>query len=249
MEGIQVTPVKEHIAWLNDGSDFPPTGLGDSGFAIIENLASKTNTRGRLPLWKGYQHAYDDTGCPKPKLESPWRTSDQVRTAPPVGRFFSRLVQQRRPSIIVEFGTAFGVSGMYWLHGLEALGNGLLYTFEPNKIWRDVAIENLRAVGSRFVSIAGTFEDEIETLPLPAGGIDIAFVDAIHTSKFVYRQVEMIKARMPAGGTIIVDDINFSEDMRACWMDLSQRPDAEGSAEVNGRVGVIEFSRKVRQIS
>jgi predicted O-methyltransferase YrrM len=243
MQGIEVTPIKEGADW------FPPSMIAsaletdDDGFAAIERRAAKTNAKGRMPLWDGYRNAYGTEG-PKENLKSAWRTSNQVRTAAPVGRFFSRLVQQRRPAIIVEFGTAFGVSGMYWLHGLECVGSGLLYTFEPNKLWQEVAIENLRSVGTRFVAVPGTFEDEIDRLPLPDGGIDIAFVDAIHTSQFVYRQVEMIKARMPRGGTIVLDDINFSDDMQACWQDLSHRPDVAASAEVNGRVGVIAFERR-----
>ena len=46
---------------------------------------------------------------------------------------------QRRPEIIVEFGSGFGVSGMYFAAGLEDNQSGHLYSFEINDEWADVA--------------------------------------------------------------------------------------------------------------
>ena len=101
-----------------------------------------------------------------------------------MGRFFSWLVTNRRPSVIVEFGTAFGVSGMYWLFGLESNGGGTLLTFEPNDVWARIAEANLVAIGRRFELTVGTFEENIDRNLSPGERIDIAFIDAIHTSEF-----------------------------------------------------------------
>jgi predicted O-methyltransferase YrrM len=43
------------------------------------------------------------------------------------------LATALKPRLVVEVGTAFGVSGMYWLLGLR--GSGRLVTFDPNNVW------------------------------------------------------------------------------------------------------------------
>lgn len=206
--------------------------------ALIEQRARKTQEAGKLPLWEGYEGAYSGARAAR----EPARSSDQVRTRPTTGAFYYHLLRRLQPEVHVEFGTAFGVSGMYWLAALEDNGAGRLYTFDPNDAWRRLAVENLEAIGSRFTSVLGAFEAECDGV-LPAGArIDSAFVDGIHTSAFVHPQVAFIKARMRVGGLIILDDIRFSKDMYACWSDLARRDDVRHSLEVGGRVGIIEFA-------
>ena len=117
----------------------------------IEDRARTTNGAGDRPLWSGYSEVAD-----YPHSTQGSRTSDQVRTDESMGRFYSWLASQRQSDVIVEFGTAFGVSGMYWLAGLN---NGHLYTFEPNRNWAALAEENLRAISSNFTLSMDTFEE------------------------------------------------------------------------------------------
>ena len=159
-----------------------------------------------------------------------------------MGRFFAWLVRVRRPQLIVEFGTAFGVSGMYWLAALEAAGEGRLLTFEPNPVWQSIAERNLSEVGARYVAVAGTFEASIDSVRQPGEYIDLAFVDAIHTSAFVRPQVELLIERLAPNGLILLDDIAFSPDMRQCWEAFARDDRVAASVVVGGRVGVLELA-------
>ena len=67
------------------------------------------------------------------------RRPDDVSVSPAIGRLFAWLAAQRKPELVVEFGTAFGASGMYWLAALEAAKHGTLFTFEINDAWAAVA--------------------------------------------------------------------------------------------------------------
>lgn len=206
----------------------------------IEAQALRTESMGPQPLWDGYRQVYQsDPNVPWAKQEMQ-RTSEQVRSQPTMGRLFAWLAASRRPDLIVEIGTAFGISGMYWLAGLEAARNGRLLTFEPNEVWQRIAARNLRAISDRAVSVLGTFEDEFEK---QAGGqaIDLAFVDAIHTSAFVDSQFNLLLPHMSPGGLILLDDISFSPDMAACWQRLSHHPKARASVALDNRLGIIEF--------
>ena len=198
---------------------------------VIESLAQETNRLGPQPLWSGYEGN---------NIGGPTRMPDVVRTAATMGALYTSLVQALRPHIVVEFGTAFGVSGMYFLAGLEANQHGRLLTFDPNDVWRNAALGNLARISNRFESVLGTFEDSIDAV-LPQGHrIDLAFIDAIHTPEFVQPQLELVVERSADGAVIIIDDINFSGEMRACWQRIAEDNRFVSSAALGGRVGILE---------
>jgi len=200
----------------------------------IEQLANETNEAGPQPLWNGYaQHNRGgDTRMP-----------DDVRTRPVVGNLFASLVQSYKPSVVVEIGTAFGVSGMYFLAGLEANRAGHLYTFEPNGTWRGLAVSCLEQVSDRFTSVHGTFEGEVDTVLGRDPNIDMAFIDGIHASEFVISQLNLVIERCQDKAIIILDDICFSDDMQDCWRDIGQQDRFISSVAIGRRVGVVEFAR------
>jgi predicted O-methyltransferase YrrM len=162
-----------------------------------------------------------------------------VRINKKVGAFFVWLVTARKPSIIVEFGTGFGVSGMYWLAGLSGAQSGTLFTFEPNEIWAGIAKRNLASISNRFTLTVGTFEDNVDTVLGDHVTIDVAFIDAIHTCGCVLPQLELVLERLSPGGIVIFDDIDFSDAMGSCWKTISHQSRFVASAEIEN-LGIVE---------
>ena len=196
----------------------------------IESLAAATNTLGPQRL----ADEYGESGGT--------RTPNRIRSLSSFGDLYAWLVQRRRPARVVEFGTAFGVSGMYFCAGLDAVGAGHLYTFEINPDWADIAERNLRSVSNRFTLTRGTFEDHVGTV-VP-GAIDLAFVDGIHTYEFVMRQFGTLRPRMSPGGLIAFDDIDFRKPgarMREAWNEIAASADVVAAVEVQPRLGIIEL--------
>jgi len=189
-----------------------------------------------MRLWEGYSH----TGSFKQELGNESRQPNQVRTATSIGSFYADLVEKRMPELVVEFGTAFGVSGMYWLAGLERIQRGHLLTFEPNTEWAELARRNLSSISTRFESISGTFEENID-LYRKNKQIDVAFIDAIHTSEFVSKQFELVVERLSPGGIVVLDDIDYSDDMKNCWETIAQDSRVSCSARLGGHVGIVEL--------
>ncbi|HUH59520.1 MAG TPA: class I SAM-dependent methyltransferase [Candidimonas sp.] len=200
----------------------------------IEQRARVTNEKGLQPLWEGY--GQDDSRGSN-------RLPDDVRTDYFMGNLYSELVSVTKPATIVEFGTAFGVSGMYFLAGLAHNGRGKLFTFEPNKLWADIARQNLSAIGAEFELVNGTFEDNVKTTLPASQTIDLAFIDAIHTREFVICQLEIVLTRAAAGAIVILDDINFSDSMKTCWEEVSADPRFVASVKLGNRVGMLELHR------
>ncbi len=164
-----------------------------------------------------------------------------VRTKSSVGDFFTYLVIQKKPNIIVEFGTAFGVSGMYFLSGIETNKKGELLTFEVNKNWAELAFKNLEQISKNFKLTVGTFEENIEDCLEKNRLIDIAFIDGIHTKEFVIPQLEIVVKHCNKGALIILDDIDFSENMAECWAEVSMDNRFISSLKLGNRVGVLEL--------
>ncbi|AFL75864.1 O-methyltransferase [Thiocystis violascens] len=206
-------------------------------FEVIEQRAKVTQQSGEHPLWEGYADLDD---YPWPVQRGVTRTSEQVRTSRLLGSFFTWLVTVRKPDVVVEFGTAFGVSGMYWLAGLEKNNAGKLLTFEPNAIWAKLAEKNLLTISSRFQLTNGTFEENISAKLGDNEKIDIAFIDAIHTSKFVFSQFEIVCNYLSKNGIIVFDGIGFSTDMRECWSTITLDPRVVTAIEVQG-TGIVEI--------
>jgi Predicted O-methyltransferase len=196
----------------------------------IEAVARTTNNLGVQKL----DDAYGEVGGV--------RMPDDVRSSADLGDLYAWLVQQRRPATVVEFGSAFGVSGMYFASGLVAAGQGHLYSFEINREWADIAERNIRSICDCVTLTRGTFEDHVDAV-VP-GPIDLAFVDGIHTYEFVKAQFDTLRPRLSAGGLIAFDDIDFKRPgsrMREAWEEIAADPRVAGAVEVNGRVGLVEL--------
>ncbi len=197
----------------------------------IEAIADATNNLGKQPLWGGYQKGNES------------RMPDKVRTHWLMGPLYSMITEAFKPTTIVEFGTAFGVSGMYWLAGLEANQKGILLTFEPNDVWAAIAEKNLASVSKRFDLTHGTFENNINKFITNDKRIDIAFIDAIHTREFVEPQLEIVLKNCSDHAIILLDDINFSKEMNDLWNEVAKDKRFVATAALGNRVGMVEYIR------
>jgi predicted O-methyltransferase YrrM len=191
--------------------------------AEIEAIAETTNGIGSRPLAPEYD--LPDTFSP-----------DQVRSPSSQGDLYAYLVAERDPQIVVEFGSAFGVSGMYFA---TALQQGRLYSFEINPDWADIAERNITTITDRFSLIRGAFEDHVDDIPAP---IDIALVDGIHDYTFVMKQWGILKARMSPGGLVLFDDITYCDGMREAWREIRADPVVADSVARWHRLGIVELT-------
>ena len=233
---IQLLRGASQFPALQGVQDFTPATFTLPQRDRIEALVAATQAKGKLPLWEGYQ-ALEDYGRKIEKDAA--RNINDVRSDARICQFYAWLVTQKRPAAILEFGAAFGASGMYWLAGLEETGQGKLYSFEPNDEWCAIAGANMAAISDRATLTHGTFEDNLGSIP--AGSIDLALIDAIHTGAFVTAQFELVRKVAAPGALVVFDDIDFSDDMRRCWDGIRNDPRWPAVWELYGRAGMIEL--------
>lgn len=226
--------------WVSRSLMRYPSGLHPetkARFQQIEERARRTEAVGALPLWQGYSAL---TGYPTDVSGTAKRSSNDVRTARRTGEFYTWLVQSRKPGQIVEIGSAFGVSGMYWCAGLALNGSGEFTGFEPNGEWAPLAEANVKSILDRAKIVVGPFEENMESAP---AGVDLAFIDAIHTPEFVQAQLDLILTRAQPGALIMLDDIRFSPEMTAYWLQIREDERFAAAFEVTERVGGLEVRR------
>lgn len=166
-----------------------------------------------------------------------------MRTSYEVGNLYAHLVRSLKPTVLVEFGAAFGVSGMYFLSGIAEAGCGFLYSFEPNSEWANIAKKNMARISHLFQVTYGTFEDSVESVIEQDERIDLAFIDAIHERDFVMTQLEIVLARSSGQCVVMIDDIDFSDGMRSAWKDIAADARFANAVQIGNRVGVVELGR------
>jgi predicted O-methyltransferase YrrM len=200
---------------------------------LIAERARLTQEMGPLDLWEGYR----DFAAPEDSFK---RSSNSVRTSHKYGRFYVQLARRFRPWTVVEIGTAFGVSGMYWLAGLAANRRGRLVTFDPNRQWQEIARANLAAVSPRFTAVADTFEAGFEAAKIRFGRPGIAFIDGIHVGEIVKAQAELLLPRLAGRWILVFDDIRFNAGMYRCFREIEQAEGVVSAVEIESRVGILE---------
>jgi predicted O-methyltransferase YrrM len=221
--------VSRRLKWVSRGGwitglprRFPPAPHRER----IEALAAANNER------LGPQHLATEYELPDVKY-----TVRDVSSPPMQGDLYVWLVAQRRPKTVVEFGSGFGVSGMYFASALEDNRFGHLYSFEINDQWATVAERTIAEMSSRFTLTRGAFEDHVDAIP---GPIDLALVDGIHTYDFVMKQWHILQPRMSAGGLVLFDDISYGQGMREAWLEIAGSSPVAGAVEFQNRLGLIE---------
>src|SRR5437016_3272448 len=87
-----------------------------------------------------------------------------------------QLVEQVRPNLVVEVGTAIGYSGLWIAGTLQRLGQGRLLTFELDPQRADEAARNFQRAGVAHL-ITQYRGDARELLKDVSGPIDLLFLD------------------------------------------------------------------------
>ena len=158
------------------------------------------------------------------------------------GRFLYSMARSISAKRIVEFGTSFGVSTIYFAAALRDNGGGTVIGSELENGKVDKAIRNLAEVGlSEYADIRTG--DAMQTLQETGGTIDLLFLDGW---KELYLDVLHLTAPCLRPGTVVLaDDVLLFPDQLAPYLDYMRDP-AHGFVSVLVPIGDgIEYSVKL----
>jgi cephalosporin hydroxylase len=113
------------------------------------------------------------------------------------------LIWRTKPDCIVELGTAFGGSAIFFCHMLDMLGNGIVVTVDKDQS-RSMGVEH-----ERLMKIAGD-AGEPDVVSDVASWCDsnrvMVIHDASHESADVYRDLKLYADLVSVDGYFIVED-------------------------------------------
>jgi predicted O-methyltransferase YrrM len=148
----------------------------------------------------------------------------QSSVKPDDGKLMNRVARFWDPSVILELGTAGGVSGAYWLAGRP---QSILKTIEGDPVVAALARNNFNRLGLYSAEVIdGNFETVLPGLLTQLKSIDLVFIDGHHTGEALLRYIDIISPYLnPHHGVMVLDDIHWSRDMSNAWEKLKSNSD------------------------
>ncbi|MEA2735932.1 MAG: hypothetical protein QOE14_2383 [Humisphaera sp.] len=176
------------------------------------------------------------------ELDALRATRDDAWQIPRVeGDLLHHIALATRAKTIVEIGTSYGFSGLFWSMALQQTG-GHLHTIDkdPKKVESAKQTFARAGVSGTVTNYLGDAREILRNMP---GEIDIAFIDADKPSTQAY--FDLLWPKIRAGGAIIVDNATtHRKDLADFVYGVRNRPDAR-STEVAVGNG-IEWIIKLR---
>ncbi|MDB5173644.1 MAG: putative O-methyltransferase [Phycisphaerales bacterium] len=125
---------------------------------------------------------------------------------------------------VVEVGTSYGFSGLFWAAALKRTG-GKLHTIDISQKKYDSSQATFRRAGLGEV-VVNHLGDAVEVLPTLKGPVDIAFLDGID-KKQSRRYFELIWPAVRKGGSVFTDNTQTHPEELADYVRFARsRPDA-----------------------
>ncbi|MEO5685184.1 MAG: class I SAM-dependent methyltransferase [Chitinophagaceae bacterium] len=141
-----------------------------------------------------------------------------------LGQLLFRIANHYQPAAITELGTSLGLSAAYLATGNPS---ARLVTCEGAAAIAAVANENFARLGIDNIEIAvGNFDETLPAVLQKLTKTDLAFVDGNHRKIPTLQYFEQFLEHMNRPGILIFDDIHWSQEMEAAWLEIKNHPDS-----------------------
>jgi predicted O-methyltransferase YrrM len=138
------------------------------------------------------------------------------------GRLLYRLARYLKPGIILELGTAMGLSSAYLSKGFP---ESSLTTLEGCPNISEIARTNLNSLGlDRAEVITGPFDDTLPSYLNNKPQLDLVFIDGNHKELPTLSYFEQCVANTVNTSCIVLDDIHWTREMEKAWQTIQEHP-------------------------
>ena len=160
-------------------------------------------------------------------------------------RFFYKLSKTNIVNNILEIGTNLGVSGQYFIKGLENKKNTKFITLEGVKGLCEIALSRFDSLSSQdsFEVIHGLYDQTLPEVLKSKIRFDLVFIDGNHQYEATLNYFEMLKDNLADKAMVIFDDIYWSEGMRRAWREICEQKGIVFSINFF-KLGLVVFDTK-----
>jgi predicted O-methyltransferase YrrM len=148
---------------------------------------------------------------------------DAMQVSRAAGELLAAIALAHNAKLIVEVGTSYGFSGLWWSAALARTA-GRLHTIDVLEKKYETAKATFKAAGvsDRIVSYLGDARPILANMP---ANIDIGFIDADKPSSQAY--FDLLWPKIRVGGAILTDNVlSHRDEMTDYVTGLKARPDA-----------------------
>jgi predicted O-methyltransferase YrrM len=221
--------------------------------SAIENLRSSLSHSSQEVSFLNYSvhHPGDDT--PDEQLARGRVLRKQMRelanrSSQP---YFASLVQFQlirafQPTSCLELGTSLGLSGAYMAAALRLNGEGQLITLEGAPSLAAMARSHYHQLDLTNVDIVlGPFHDTLDGVIEAHKPFGFVSKDALHTEAATVGFLERISPHLAGPAVLILDDINWSHQMRSAWQRIWPEQRVRISLDMR-RTGICLFDDSIQ---
>ncbi len=163
------------------------------------------------------------------------RTIDGTATLPlkdsidePIGALLQKLIAEKRPSVTMEIGLAYGLSTLFICEALAKVGGQRHIAIDAfqSSIWSGIGLHHVRAAGYGHLL---ELREELSQDALPrmfAEGmrVDFAYIDGTHTFDQKIVDFFYVDRILNVGGVIVFDDCDWPSIHQVCRFIATNRP-------------------------
>ena len=182
----------------------------------------------------------DDHGAGSWKSNSNTRTIKEIARSTGIpakyGKLLFRLVNHFQPRTILELGTGTGISTLYM--AMAAKG-GKTFTIEGCHEIAQLAQGNFNKMNIQNINLLeGKFDDKLPVVFDALTSVDLIFIDGDHRKERLLKYFKTCLKYTNDDSIIIVDDINWSKEMKQAWKQLCQHTSVTLSVDLF-RLGIL----------
>ena len=127
-------------------------------------------------------------------------------------RIMQELIIKVRPDYVIETGTAFGGSALFFASILELLEHGEVLTFDIQKrdfLTSDISVHLEKRI-TRFLGDSTSLDLWAWAVAPAMGKRNIVFLDSWHSKEHVLKELRLYETLVQPGSYIIVEDTHVS---------------------------------------
>jgi predicted O-methyltransferase YrrM len=202
-------------------------------FHSIENL--------RVELLKNDSVVLDvkDFGTGDDRSEAVSTIAKHSLGAAKYGQLLFRMVHYFKPQNVLELGTSLGITTSYLASSSSEIN---CVSLEGCPQIAKVAKENFRKLGLENIElIVGNIDSTLVDVLSKTSKLDFVFMDANHKSQAILNYFELCLTKVHADSIIVIDDINWSDDMRMAWEVVKKHPRVKSTIDLF-QLGIVFFN-------
>lgn len=151
-----------------------------------------------------WEFFYNQHGAHPPSDKPMWRGRKMLKLPTDIA-LYSTMIQQLKPDYIVELGTRFGASALFFADMLEINGKGKVITVDKDSLDQEPHPRVEYLVGDT------TDRNLVSKIAGMVSGDVMVILDSNHTRMHVYRELRLYRDIVTKGQYMVVEDCYWND--------------------------------------